>query len=430
MSFSSLNVHFCALVISVANQATAKVIDVTRPPYSAMADGKTDTTRAVQTAITACPSGGTILFPSGTYKLSSSLSLNSNCTYQGAGADKTMLLGYTGTAANGFPLLYSNNGRNITVQGLTLNGGGWNMYGNTSDVKFTRNTVENILNSTNAWNPVTAGIWAVSGNLSNITVVNNTFYNMYLKGNYAFQYDVNRTAIYLSPYCNKVHVNSNRFDHVYEGVHMAYSPTNLHMTLDDDEFNNNTFTNNQRWPIEIQADYMTNTQVKNNHISNALNGLYGCISFAAGSKGAVVSGNVCDASTPWAADPHIFYGICIELHSGTADSNICRTNGLASNGSTYTQWAIAVAIGPYASPVISNNLFCGPPYPWAGASGPAGPTYANWEPLNSRDPRASDGHGTQQCPSPDWYRMKTQFINNVTATTCPPTSVKQREHLR
>jgi hypothetical protein len=308
-------------------------------------------------------------------------------------------------------LLYSNNASNITITGLTLNGGGWNMDGNTSNVTFTQNTVQNILNSVDTGDlPVASGLYTV-GYLNGASINGNTFYNMFVSGNYSFQYDVHRTAIWLGPSLNQVHINNNTFDHVYEGIHVCYEyycPLVGGPSYDNNQFNNNTLTNNQRWPLEFQYNHLTNTQIKNNHISNALNGLYGCISYAASGTGDVISGNVCDASTPWPANPNIYYGICIEMAGGTAtaDSNVCRTNGLMGGGATYTQWGVGVAIGGWASPTISNNVFCGPAYPSGGQSG--SPSYAQWEPNWFGD------------PTPDRYQVNTKFVNNSTLGTCPP----------
>jgi polygalacturonase len=52
--------------------------------FGAKGDGSTDDTAAIQRAIRATKSG-TLVFPAGTYKLSSTLTLQSGVTYQGEG---------------------------------------------------------------------------------------------------------------------------------------------------------------------------------------------------------------------------------------------------------------------------------------------------------------------------------------------------------
>ncbi|HEX5126785.1 MAG TPA: fibronectin type III domain-containing protein [Rhodocyclaceae bacterium] len=65
-----------------ATTATPTTINVTSAPYSAVGNGTTTTTAALQSAINACPSGGKVLFPSGNKFLSGALYLKSNCTYE------------------------------------------------------------------------------------------------------------------------------------------------------------------------------------------------------------------------------------------------------------------------------------------------------------------------------------------------------------
>jgi exo-poly-alpha-galacturonosidase len=67
--------------INVSTPASSTVINVTASPYSAKGDGSTLNTSAIQAAINACPSGGTVLIPSGTFK-SGAIMLKSNMTLQ------------------------------------------------------------------------------------------------------------------------------------------------------------------------------------------------------------------------------------------------------------------------------------------------------------------------------------------------------------
>jgi hypothetical protein len=58
------------------------------PPYD---DGKTDATRAIQSAIDACPVGGVVLLGPGTFSITQNLWINKGITLRGAGSTRTQL---------------------------------------------------------------------------------------------------------------------------------------------------------------------------------------------------------------------------------------------------------------------------------------------------------------------------------------------------
>ncbi|GAB2887636.1 glycoside hydrolase family 28 protein [Uliginosibacterium flavum] len=66
-------------VVSQSTTATPTTLNVTT--YGAVGDGTTLNTKTIQNAINACPVGGKVLIPSGTFK-SGALYLKSDCTYQ------------------------------------------------------------------------------------------------------------------------------------------------------------------------------------------------------------------------------------------------------------------------------------------------------------------------------------------------------------
>jgi len=67
--------------VTVSTPSAPTVVNVTASPYSAVGDGSKLNTAAIQAAINACPSGGTVLIPSGTFK-SGAIFLKSNMTLQ------------------------------------------------------------------------------------------------------------------------------------------------------------------------------------------------------------------------------------------------------------------------------------------------------------------------------------------------------------
>ena len=58
---------------------------------SAYGNGTTDATSGIQTALNACPSGEVVLLSSGTFLINSQLTVPSNCTLRGSGANQTIL---------------------------------------------------------------------------------------------------------------------------------------------------------------------------------------------------------------------------------------------------------------------------------------------------------------------------------------------------
>lgn len=71
------------LTAALARKATATAVNVKDAPHSATGDGTTDDTAALLSAIAACGEGQCVLFPPGTYLISTPLSLTRNQTLQG-----------------------------------------------------------------------------------------------------------------------------------------------------------------------------------------------------------------------------------------------------------------------------------------------------------------------------------------------------------
>ena len=74
--------------VGEAAAGTSLFFDVTRSPFAAVADGRTDDTRAIQAAIDACDPeiGGTVYFPPGRYLVDTVVLTRPNLTLQGSSA--------------------------------------------------------------------------------------------------------------------------------------------------------------------------------------------------------------------------------------------------------------------------------------------------------------------------------------------------------
>lgn len=142
--------------------------------YGAAGDGIADDTAVIQAAINALPaSGGMIRFPTGTYKITSALTVRSNLTLRGSGRDKTVIAQVTANA-NG---LTGVDVSHLSVEGLRLNGTG---AGTGTGVKLTRsanpNTGHITLTNVVIYNFGTDGVEMsnpIVSTCTNVTAVNN-----------------------------------------------------------------------------------------------------------------------------------------------------------------------------------------------------------------------------------------------------------------
>lgn len=83
--------------------------------YGAAADGSTDDTTAINNAITATPTGGVLLFPVGTYRITSAISITKQITIIGQGYNSAIFID---GAINGFA--YDGSGISGGLQGCIL----------------------------------------------------------------------------------------------------------------------------------------------------------------------------------------------------------------------------------------------------------------------------------------------------------------------
>jgi hypothetical protein len=98
--------------------------------HGAVGDGAADDTAAIQAAINAIPRGGVVYFPSGTYKISSALTVTSGLTFRGTGPQSSFVV-QSSTTADGFSgtdLLF------VTFESMSIDGPG---SGSGTGVHFT-----------------------------------------------------------------------------------------------------------------------------------------------------------------------------------------------------------------------------------------------------------------------------------------------------
>lgn len=131
-------------------QASQPFINVKAPPYGAAGNGTTDDTAAIAAAIAAVPaSGGTVFFPSGTYRITSALTMKSNLHLVGAGQQASQITQATANTA----ILTGVDIRGLAIADLQINGTGAGTGGGivltlsvnpaTNYLHFTRLTVYN-----------------------------------------------------------------------------------------------------------------------------------------------------------------------------------------------------------------------------------------------------------------------------------------------
>ena len=101
-------------ILLYASAASAQTITITSSPYNA-STGSADNASAIQAAINAIGSGGTVVVPSGTF-LSGPITLKSNKTYQLA-AGSTLEMTAMGTFPQNTDFVYASKLTNVTING-------------------------------------------------------------------------------------------------------------------------------------------------------------------------------------------------------------------------------------------------------------------------------------------------------------------------
>jgi len=222
--------------------ARAATIDVTRE--GAVATDEVDNTKAIQKAIDDSAVGDTVLFPPGTYGVSSTIVFKSDRDYSGAGATLKR------TASGGFAACTENDsGKNMLIEGLTFDGAGFAFTGSgnvkAGNIRIRGCSFTNIRQKTY---PFDTGIYIPIG-ATHCEFTGNHFRN--IKGdNGLITWNLDKTRI-----------TDNDFDGVNECMHLNGATVDCSVLR-------NRGVHIHRMGIEIQGSKNANLVVEDNHFAN------------------------------------------------------------------------------------------------------------------------------------------------------------------
>ncbi len=224
-----------------AAQGSASVRD-----FGAKGDGVTDDTKSLQAAINATPAG-TLNFPAGNYRVTSTLTLLSNVTYVGQN-------GSTLASSNGLSIMQlPGNPSGITLTGLTFDGGGLRADGAPGmNITITGNTFQNITTRSGNWT-LRTGIFSSRG-FRNSSIDHNRFKNLFPAGSTRPDgtiQSIGEVNIGIISFgLDQTSIDHNTFDSVGEGMKLCFSQTydshNVYIGY-------NVMTGIHRMGIEIQG---------------------------------------------------------------------------------------------------------------------------------------------------------------------------------
>jgi Pectate lyase superfamily protein/Ricin-type beta-trefoil lectin domain-like len=233
--------------------------------FGARGDGTSDDTAAIQNAINTTTSG-TLLFPAGTYRLSDSLYLRGNVTYQGQ--TNPVLTGTRGGSIFVFPQTGANN---ITVAGFIFDNGQIRTEGNgevPKNIHITGNTFRNLTVDTPNWTLQNA-IFSSNG-LQNSSIDNNTFTNVMINGTSRPDGTINSidyyaTGIFMYGIDNTT-ITKNTFNGVGEGIKICFTQSYSSNAV---SIGHNTMSGIHRMGMEIQGSAgCGHPEVPNPSVSN------------------------------------------------------------------------------------------------------------------------------------------------------------------
>jgi hypothetical protein len=340
---------------------TFPVFSASVKDFGAVGDGIVDDTSSIQNAINKTTSG-TLIFPSGKYKLRSPLILKSGVTYQAQGSVTLLGNGYFWIMQTGW------SASNQTITGFTFDNGGLLAQGTVTNLNVIGNTFQNLTSDNHGGNwPLGSAIFSTNG-LRNSRISQNTFKNLMIGGTTRpdgtlGSIDKSNNQGLMIYGLDNTSIDHNTFDHVGEGMHLCFSnpwpSSNVYIGY-------NKFTKIHRMGMEVQGAMgcgarqparsgpdTTNMVIENNSITD-FNDPYWwsyAISLAnpapSGGDHAIVRNNYIIGSTT--ANP-VGYGYGIEAASANLE---VYGNTLAG------YWKTAVVIDYSPNAKIHDNFTCG-----------------------------------------------------------------------
>ncbi|MEQ1887034.1 MAG: Ig-like domain-containing protein [Bryobacteraceae bacterium] len=308
----------------------------------ATGNGSTDDTLAIQSAINSAPSGDTVVFPGGTYRITSTISVPSNRILQGQSG--AMLKIATGQFALSFPY---DSASNITIDGLTMDGGGVNVNGNSVpayNVQIKNSTFQNIVTSTGDW--TTHNAIFIPGGLTQSSITANRFLNI-LEGGLTDYVDRMANGI-MGWRLNAVTISDNTFDTVNQGISLKFDRVGTYGGV---AILRNVGTRVHRMGVETQGSYTQGMLVEGNQFSNFLNPFWNSFGMSIvvdGGAGTIIRNNMVDASPAAGSGSRYGYGL-----------EVSGTNTTVSGNTVKNGFSTGIAIGWAQGMVITGNYLCG-----------------------------------------------------------------------
>ena len=219
--------------------------------FGAVANDGVNDTAAIQAAVNAAGTGGTVSFGAGRYNLSGAVILKEGQTYEGNNATLAI------PAGADFALRSTAAISNVRIQGFNFEGGGVNLAYAGNGITIANNTFTQI----SGGNYRNNGIF-IAGGLSNSAISSNRFFNNPGADN----------GILGFGRWNTVQVVDNVIDDSNEGIHIFFGPTTSTNPADHSynvEVSRNTITHVRRIGIELQS-LVHNLTVSGNRISDWL----------------------------------------------------------------------------------------------------------------------------------------------------------------
>ncbi len=362
-------------------------------------------------------SSGTVIFPNGTYTVTSALHVPSFCTLKAQNTNQAIL-----NISNNDYGIYVD-GNSVTITGLILNGGGIVTTQNSvtaaqSGLTITYNTFQNI----------TSGKYGILGNASpwaNANISFNTFSNIsnLAWGSVTRSTPIEGTSndgngIKTQAGMDQSKIEYNTFDHILaDGIAMAFNASSwngaAYTSAANDSISYNTFTNIHRMAMEIQGQSGCGSCLFTNHITNLkIAGNFAYHAYAPYWSSMGVSLVIDHAQSPLLLNNTVVgcgSSAGSYAYENSGDGQV--TQGLVLSGSNSCSgsagWPVYVetgSIGDGSTVTHRNSIFCGAP------STSSQTAYFGWEGYNN-DAQPGYGYGT----TVDQYNYMSGSCQNVAA---------------